>query len=301
VPWRSNGLVLPAPVGARWAATHAALPTPETAAGSRVSILFAARDEHGRAAIGRAHLDLERRVADVEQERVLERGRLGTFDDSGVTTSCVVEDGGRRLLYYTGWSLGRTVPFYLCAGCAVSEDGGATYRRVSEAPILERNAVDPLLTASPWVLREGETWRMWYVSATRWEPGDGEPRHWYHIRYAESENGIDWRRDGTVCVDFAGESEHAFSRPCVVRDGERYRMWFAVRGDTYRLGYAESADGVSWVRDDAQASLDGVRDWDTEMQTYPVVFEYGGTLHMLYNGNDYGRTGIGHAVPATSR
>ena len=34
------------------------------------------------------------------------------------------------------------------------------------------------------------------------------------------------------------------------------------------------------------------------MITYPVVFAADGTLQMLYNGNDYGRTGIGWATCA---
>ena len=62
---------------------------------------------------------------------VLDLGPLGAFDDSGVTTSCLVAHEGRKYLYYTGWSLGVTVPFYLAAGLAVSEDGGETFRRVS--------------------------------------------------------------------------------------------------------------------------------------------------------------------------
>ena len=40
-----------------------------------------------------------------------------------MTTSCLVTTG-RRLLYYTGWIRGVTVPFYLAAGVATSEGGG---------------------------------------------------------------------------------------------------------------------------------------------------------------------------------
>ena len=95
-------------------------------------------------------------------------GDLGAFDDSGVTTSCVVSHQGRVLQYYTGWSLGVTVPFVLGIGCAESDDGGRTFRKVSPAPVLGRTAIDPYLTASPSVLVEGDTWRMWYVSGSDW-------------------------------------------------------------------------------------------------------------------------------------
>src|SRR5918996_123143 len=109
--WRSIGVVLPAPLSPAWAVSHAALPTVERLDGDAAATLFTARDAQGRGTIGRAHLDLGRGTAAVEDDPVLAPGRLGTFDDSGVTSSCVVEDLGRRLLYYTGWSLGRSVPF----------------------------------------------------------------------------------------------------------------------------------------------------------------------------------------------
>jgi len=36
-------------------------------------------------------------------------------------------------------------------------------------------------------------------------------------------------------LDRASPEEHAFSRPCVLKDGGRYRMWYAFRGASYRL------------------------------------------------------------------
>src|SRR5206468_6415563 len=104
------------------------------------------------------------------------------------------------------------------------------------------------------------------------------------------------RREGHVCVDYAGPEEHAFSRPCVVRDGDLYRMWFSVRGDAYRIGYAESRDGLAWERRDEEARIAPSSEWDAEMQAYPSVFDHGGRRYLLYNGNDYGRTGIGWAT-----
>ena len=100
---------------------------------------------------------------------MLAPGALGTFDDRGVTTSCLVHVGGGSYLFYTGWSLGVTVPFYLSVGVAVSEDGGRTFERLSAAPLLDRSPADPYLTASPFVLRDGPLWRMWYVSGAGWD------------------------------------------------------------------------------------------------------------------------------------
>ena len=230
----------------------------------------------------------------------LSPGELGSFDDAGVTTSCLVDQGGRLLLYYSGWTRGVSVPFYFFIGCARSDDGGNTFARTSQAPILERDVVDPYLTASPWVIVEDGVWRMWYVSGTGWELRESKPVHRYHIKYAESRDGFSWDRTGRVCIDYCSEAEYAIARPCVIRDHGRYRMWFSARGDTYRLGYAESPDGLTWERRDEDAGLDlSARGWDSEMVAYPLIFNRGTTRYMLYNGNGYGATGIGAAVAVT--
>jgi hypothetical protein len=130
---------------------------------------------------------------------------------------------------------------------------------------------------------------------------DGEAQHRYHIRYAESDDGIAWRRGGRVSIDFADESEYAMGRPCVVRHGDDYRMWFAARGGQYRLAYAESPDGLGWTRNDSLAGLaPSPQGWDAEMVAYPSVFDHGGQRYLLYNGNGYGRTGIGYAIERSS-
>jgi hypothetical protein len=300
--WARRGRLLEGPPDRPWAASHAALPAVGAIDGGGFDLYFSPRDSDGRAHVARARVesgddpgDLE--LQGVDGEPVLSPGALGAFDDSGVTTSWVTSHAGREHLYYTGWTRGVSVPFYFYVGLAVSDDGGKTFHRASPAPVLERNDVDPLLTASPCVLVEGGTWRMWYVSCVRWAEVDGEPRHWYHVKYAESDDGVRWSRSGVVCIDFKDESEYAIARPCVVRDGSLYRMWFSARGDAYRLGYAESRDGISWERRDADAGIEPSQSgFDSEMLAYPLVFDFNGRRHMLYNGNGYGATGIGHAV-----
>lgn len=292
------------PPGLPWWHSHAALPAVESVDHTGCDVVFSVRDASGRSHAARGRLrGLGERQATlaVEASPILTPGALGAFDDSGVTTSCLVRDGARRFLYYTGWTRGVTVPFYLFVGLAVSAGDGAPFERLSAAPVLERNAVDPFLTASPWVLLDAGRWRMWYVSADRWESTSSGPRHFYHIRYAESADGLSWRREGHVCIDFATSDEHAFGRPCVVRDGDVYRMWYSFRGEAYRIGYAESPDGITWTRLDGLAGIDvSGAGWDSEMVTYPVVFEHERCQYLLYNGNDYGRTGMGLAMRASS-
>jgi hypothetical protein len=302
--WQKRGLLIAAPPPLPWAHSHAALPCTDRRDDGTVDLYYSPRDADGRACVAVARIARGREGLDglsvVEHgvDPVLKPGRLGTFDESGATVSCVVRHGADTLLYYTGWTLGVTVPFYFYVGLAIRRNGQDSFERCSEAPLLERNAVDPYLTASPWVLRDDDDrWRMWYVSCRDWRCRDGAAQHRYHIRYAESDDGFRWHREGHVSIDFADDSEYALSRPCVVRDDDRYRMWFAARGERYRLGYAESDDGIEWRRDDSRAGLEPSADgWDAEMVEYPAVLDHDGERYLLYNGNGYGRTGIGYAV-----
>jgi hypothetical protein len=282
---------------ADWAVTHAALPVLEPLGGDRFALYLSLRDRDGRARIGRSVLMMSGTPAldPLDTDPILDLGPLGAFDDSGVTTSCLVTAGADRFLYYTGWSRGVTVPFYLAASVAISRNGGP-FERWSIAPLLERTPIDPFLTASPFVMVGHGRWRMWYVSATDWRDTGSAPRHYYHIRYAESADGIAWQRNGHVAVDYASEDEHALARPWVVHDADRYRMWFAVRGARYRIAVAESHDGVTWTRNDDFGLTAGREAWESEMVEYPCVFDWRDRRYMLYNGNDYGRTGVGLAV-----
>jgi hypothetical protein len=295
--WEKRGLVIEPPRARPWAASHAAVPTVD-AGPDGVYVYFTTRDSDGRGHVARAEVDLEAGVVvRYDDEPVLSPGPLGRFDDSGVMSSCIVRRDGAVYLYYVGWLRGVTVPFYTYTGLAVSRDGGERFERVSPAPVVDRSRVDPYMAHSPCVLAEDGVWRMWYSSATEWRLEDGRPKHWYHVKYAESPDGLRWQRSGQVCIDFRDESEYAIARAWVLRDAGVYRMWFTHRGDAYRIGYAESVDGITWERSDEDAGIDvGASGWDSEMVAYACVFDHGGRRHMLYNGNGYGRTGIGHAV-----
>ncbi len=296
--WIKKGRIFEPRNRSSWMVSHAAVPFAVPLSGEVFRCYFNCRDGDNRARVGRLDLDVARGEAvKVHAEPVIDLGPLGAYDDHGVVGSWIVTGGDRQYLYFSGMTLGVTVPFYFYLGLAVSDDGGSSFRKVSPSPILERDATDPYLTGQVCVRVENGIWRMWYVSGQGWErDAEGSARHYYHIKYADSKDGVRWRRQGVVCIDFEG-AEHAIARPCVVKDGDLYRMWYCYRGSSYKIGYAESTDGLSWQRRDALAGIDVAPDgWDCEMLAYPFVFDHRGRRHMLYNGNGYGRSGLGWAV-----
>lgn len=296
--WEKQGRIFEAQSEKPWMVTHAMTPFALPLGGELIRVFFAGRDASNRTQIGYFDLRMNStpEVVHVCENPVIGLGELGAFDDSGVNSSWVVRHDGRYYHYYGGRSEGVSVPFYVFVGLAVSDDGGQSFRKFSPAPLLERSLVDPYLTGTPCVLVEGTRWRMWYLSGVRWERTNEGAKHYYHIKYAESNDGIQWRRDGRVVIDFQSPEEYAIARPSVLHHRGVYRMWYSYRGVRYRIGYAESVDGYAWTRMDGCVGIDvSESGWDSEMIGYPHVFDHWGRIYMLYNGNRYGKSGIGLA------
>ncbi|MBU3635537.1 hypothetical protein ICN35_08700 [Polynucleobacter sp. es-GGE-1] len=302
IKWKKIGRILTPQLDLFWNQTHMSLPTVEVLDDKNINIYFGGRDHLNRSRVGVATIDLSNPInsGKIISKPVLGLGDLGTFDDNGVMPCSFIQDGSERLLYYVGWNPRATTRYSFYSGLAIGNLEELEFQRYSRAPILERTNVEPFVNASPMVIRDGDLWRMYYVSGEGWINPD---RPKYNIKYAHSRNGKDWVREGHVCIDFGSPGEHALARPSVIRDGNIYRMWFGYKGadydlqHNYRIGYAESADGINFIRNDKLANIDVSLDgWDDEMITYPHVFCANSRYWMLYNGNNYGLSGIGLAV-----
>ncbi|MBV9987223.1 MAG: hypothetical protein JO301_06060 [Chitinophagaceae bacterium] len=302
--WVKKGLLLEPQTQLWWQKSHIMLPAAAHIEGDLFRVYFSGRDEHNRSVIGYAEVKVYQGTIELQRycdQPVLTSGELGTFDDNGVTPSCVVTINGRKHLYYIGWNSGSTTRMGLIAGLAISDDDG-NFHRYSRAPLLDRTDREPfsILTA-PFVIEDNGSFRMYYVSCEGWLHRDLPI---YNIKYAESTDGINWKREGHVCIDFRSPQETALARPCVVKDADKYRMWYSYKDPAigYRIGYAESDDAKNWIRMDHNAGIDvSPRGWDSEMVEYSFVFDHEGYRYMLYNGNGYGTNGAGYAVFENNR
>lgn len=281
-----------------WMRTHAAGPVAEHIEGDRFRIYFGCRDSENRSSIGFLDIDITRtdQILQLSGEPVVAPGKPGLFDDSGTSMGCLVQVGSTRYLYYLGWNLGVTVPWRNSIGLAISSGHDTAFKKVSRAPIVDRSEIDPFSISYPWVMHDGGKWRMWYGSNLDWGPDQADMAH--VIKYAESPDGIHWHRKGTIAIDLKSPAEYGIAKPCVIQDGSLYRMWYSYRGkEPYRVGYAESTDGVAWTRMDDKAGIDvSAKGWDNESIQYAHVFRHRDRWYMLYNGNGYGKTGFGLAI-----
>lgn len=307
--WDKRGLIFRAAGQYEWMLHHAGVPIADALAGNRLRIYFSPRDQQNRSrgAFIEVEADNPANVLYVHDRPVIDLGSLGAFDDAGVTPCSIVTRGERKLLYYIGWNRSVAVPYRNAIGLAVSDDGGMTFGRMFEGPILDRAPDEPYFCTSPFCLYDAddEKWKMWYASGTGWTIVGDRAEPLYHIRHAQSADGIEWTRSDRPCLTSSRPGEST-ARPCVVKDGGTYRMWFCFRGaydyrfdksQSYRLGYAESADGVTWSRRDDEVGIARSENgWDSTMIEYPFVYERGGRKYMLYNGDGFGETGFGYAI-----
>ena len=298
--WKKLGLVYCPDGSMDWAKSHAMIPTPVRLNENVIRVYVTFCDDKGVGLPGYVDVSASNPldVLSVSQRPLLDLGMPGTFDENGLLTCSVTDLGdGKMFMYYVGFELGTKIRYRLLTGLAISDDGGNTFTRYSQAPVLERSSSEIYFRCGPYCIHESHKFRLWYVAGSEWIDLDGKSMPVYDIRYAESDDGINWPAHGEIQIDITYPDEHGFGRPCVISkvDGG-FRMFYSVRRRSlgaYRLGYAESLDGKSWSRMDDKLNLDvtaGSFDSDAIMYASPI--EVDGKLYLFYNGNDFGKAGF---------
>jgi len=306
--WQKKGHIYSPSRLLPWAQSHAQMPTSYLASEEEITILFSSRDNKNISRIGSIIVSANDPSLILKHcnRIILDIGNSGAFDDSGVMPSSIVKVNSKYFLYYIGWNERKKIPYHNSIGLAISNDG-VNFSRMFEGPILERSAIEPYFCSAPYVIYDSGLWRMWYLSCTEWVNLNSKLEPRYHIKYAESHDGIFWNRSGKVSIDYKNDDEGGIVRPSIIKKKNGgYRMWFSYRkligyrddaGSSYRIGYAESSNGIDWNRCDENAGIT-VSDsgWDSLMIEYPDIINFRDKTYMFYNGNGFGLTGIGYAT-----
>lgn len=301
--WEKLGLLYdPKPIHSKLV-SHAANPLPILLEGDVYRIFFSGRDHENRSSVGFADIDiLTRQVIYVHDRPVFEHGGEGSFYSHGVSIGNVYQANGRHYMGFMGWQYPPGEHWRGEIGRLILSGDLCTLEPAGDKPLLARDETDPVSLSYPWIMEDRQGgYHMWYGSTVTWDAGNGEMLH--VIRYAHSADGSEWHRKGDAVPHPVGVAQ-AFSRPTVVQDENGWHMWFSYRsgtGETYRVGYAHSSDGLQWHLSLEQTGITvSSQGWDSEMIEYPFVFDHRGNRYMLYNGNGYGETGFGIAVFRTA-
>ena len=292
VVWKTDGK----PV---WSKSHAMGPTPFRRDANTIRVFLTTLDDKGR---GRPiYVDVSAEdptcVLKVSDSPLMDLGIPGTFDDNGLMALSVVETRpGQLLMYYAGFELCTHIRYRIFSGLAISSMGVSalsdTLRHLySIAPMLN------FFRGGPFAMLDGGIFKLWYVAGSEWTSLNGKPMPVYDLRYLESGDGICWADCGKPSMAITGEDEHGFGRPWVIKRGVNdYQLFYSIRRRSlgaYRLGYAESVDGIHWVRKDDEMGLDvSASGFDSEAIMYSAVINVEDRTYCFYNGNNFGEEGF---------
>lgn len=227
-----------------------------------------------------------------EQLEVLVPGDPGDTDAAGVMPTAVYEDK----LYYIGWTLRQDVPYYNYTSVAVNG-----YKL---GPILPPDIVDKGYSGTICVTKINGEYVGYYLSCVDWLYDENQTlQPSYDIKIAWSLDGLDWVKSGKTAIKLEGD-EAGISAATVIKHKGIYHMWFSVRyaynfrtdpTKAYKIMHATSTDGFNWTRDDKFGILPEL-DFEQVMCAYPNVIVHDNKIHMFYNGDGFGETGIAHAT-----
>lgn len=303
--WKQLGAVFTPDGSLEWSRTHAQAPAAFLME-DRIRVYFGTRNDENRSRTGFVELDRAdpTRVVYVHDQPVMDFGKPGTHDEDGVIASQVITVGDELWMYYGGVSRGGHVPYRMSVGLARSRDGGLTFERAFEGPVVDRTPHEPYMTMAPNIVVEDGVWTMWYGSGTGWVEIDGKFEPTYQVKLAHSDDGLVWRQTNHACIPKLDPLE-ANTRPSVMRTPDGYEMWFSYRNSreyrdgagSYRIGYATSADGRDWLRHPDPEGLQPTgAGWNSATMSYPSVIAADGRKIMFHNGDGFGKTGIGCAI-----
>ncbi|WP_200159975.1 glycoside hydrolase family protein [Francisella philomiragia] len=295
--WKKLGQIYHCMAIDKYLLSHASNPLAVHLRDDVYRVFFSGRDSSNKSSVGYVDIDiLKHEVVSCCDEVVFKNGPEDSFYSHGVSIGNMYEVDTKNYIQFMAWQIRNNSHWR-------GDIGRLSIDANLEKITLDPNCVyigcdneDSISLSYSCVLYDDGIYKMWYGSTVDWNSENGEMIH--VIKYATSHNGEQWQKHGLAIPYEIGVAQ-AFSRPTVVRDSYGYHMWFSYRsgdGTKYRIGYAHSNDGISWDRKQDSGIDVSERGWDSEMICYPFVFDHKGKRYMLYNGNDYGKTGFGLAV-----
>jgi hypothetical protein len=245
--------------------------------------------------------DFKKILCEIKEVKIQD-GLLGGFDQHGIFPFHPYEVDKKFLMALTtGWKRMKHVDIDMSIGQAISLDG-EHFARNGHGPIISSSPSEPFLIGDPFVLKTNENYSLYYIFGTDWTNFESNPERTYKIGKIKSEDGFTFSRifDGRQIVPDTIENE-AQAMPTVVRINETYHMFYCYRSsfdfrgggrNGYKLGHAVSRDDEVWelCHEDLPSKFP---DWCQNMQCYPHARIIGNELYLFFNGDKFGKKGIG--------
>lgn len=287
-----------------WFRKNAMVPVPWRKSESVIRLFLTMCDEKNVGRIGFVDVNAANpsEILGYSKTPLIDIGMPGTYDDNGVVTSCVIEDGGKLYHFFSGYELSAKIPYKIFCGVAESADRGDTFHKLNKASILPPIDEELFNRCAPYVRKDGDGYRMFYLgdAGNMWRTDrHGHKVPMYTLKTLYSESLVKWPLEaGSLVMPFENEEECGITLPNIWREDGMYKMVYSIRrvNTGYTLGYSESEDGMSFKRKDAELTITGsAGEWESEMICYAELIAVDGRTFMFYCGNHYGMGGIGWA------
>jgi hypothetical protein len=245
--------------------------------------------------------DFQEKVGGIREVKIQD-GLLGGFDQHGIFPfHPYVIDAKIIMALTSGWKRMSNVDIDMSIGQAISLDG-EHFARNGYGPLISAAPSEPFLIGDPFVLKMKDTYSLYYIFGTRWSDCGSNPERTYKIGRMNSDDGFTFARilEGRQIVPDTIDNE-AQAMPTVVKIDSTYHMFYCYRSsfdfrdggnNGYRLGHAISLDGEVWElrHSDLPSSFPH---WSINMQCYPHATIIDSKLYLFFNGNKFGKNGIG--------
>jgi len=311
--WEKKGQIFKLGDSADWQQTHGQVPYFIDVKGQK-KIFFTSRPQRdGSLYVSFIHaVDIEVsssnaiEIKKLYKEPFLQLGEVGAFDEFGTMPCSLINhpEKDEVWMYYVGWSRKVSAPYDCAVGLAISKDGGQSFNRVSNGPLLGANINDPFVIGCPRVYIFNGKWYLFYLGGIKWLDFDGKKESLYKLKLAVSDDGLNWQRNDRFIVPEKYDNECQTCASVFYLNG-LYHMYFTYRyaidfrnpDRGYRIGYAYSKDLNKWIRDDEQGNFyRSEKGWDSEMVCYPSINKIEDDVFMFYCGNSFGLDGFGYAI-----
>lgn len=236
------------------------------------------------------------------KEVKIQDGLLGGFDQHGIFPfHPYVTDTKFIMALTSGWKRMQNVDIDMSIGQAISLDG-EHFARNGFGPCITAAPNEPFLIGDPFVFSDVDAYSLFYIFGTKWTLHASNPERTYKIGKMTSVDGFEFHRTnpGRQIIPDTIQDE-AQAMPTVVKINQTYHMFYCFRStfdfryggsNGYRLGHALSNDGENW-RLDHSILPSTFPDWSKNMQCYPNATVVNKELFLFYNGDEFGKYGIG--------
>lgn len=301
--WKKLGLIIPTELlNLDWCKNGLLTPTPVLLNKNIIRVFAGFRDSEGISRIG--YIDVSAKdpsqVISYSKNPVLDIGKEGCFDDSGLILGDVIKIKNKYHMYYVGFQIPQKAKFLAFTGLATSLNL-KNFKKTNPTPILDRHDKGLFINALHSLIKYKNRYIAYVACGAGWEKIRGSFYPQYEIYSTETKDGVNFSKKYKLVIpNNKNNKEYRIGRPSAFLYKNKYRMFFTkgtTSGADYFPGYAESGKDLrKWKRNDSAFKLKlGPDHFDDQHLCYPRFISTSYGTYIFYNGNNMGLEGIAAA------